>query len=171
MKTSFLRLALGFGLTIMTFIPSALGQSVNGSIAGEVTDPSGAVVSGAHIEAHNLDTGVDTTTSTNSTGAFHIDFLPIGNYQVTVQASGFSTETLPPFGLEVLQTANFNVKLAVGTSTTTVAVSAAAPILNTTDPTISSTFTANTIQNLPLNGLDFSALTMYVPGAVNTAVA
>ena len=169
MKTSFLRLALGFGLTIMTFIPSALGQSVNGSIAGEVTDPSGAVVSGAHIEAHNLDTGVDTTTSTNSTGAFHIDFLPIGNYQVTVQASGFSTETLPPFGLEVLQTANFNVKLAVGTSTTTVAVSAAAPILNTTDPTISSTFTANTIQNLPLNGLDFSALTMYVPGAVNTA--
>jgi hypothetical protein len=153
---------------MMAFISMAIGQSVNGSITGEVTDPSGAVVAGAQVEAHNLDTGVNTSTTTNSTGTFHIDFLPIGNYQVSVQASGFGTETLPPFALEVLQTANFNVKLAVGTSTTTVAVSAAAPILNTTDPTLDSTFTANTIQNFPLNGLDFSALTLYVPGSVNT---
>jgi hypothetical protein len=153
---------------MMAFISMALGQSVNGSITGEVTDPSGAVVAGAHVAAHNLDTGVDTSTTTNSTGTFHIDFLPIGNYQVTVQASGFGTETLPAFALEVLQTANFNIKLTVGTSTTTVAVSAAAPILNTTDPTLDSTFTANTISNFPLNGLDFSALTLYVPGSVNT---
>jgi len=68
----------------------------------------------------------------------------------------------------VLQTANFNIKLSVGSSKETVSVSAAAPILNTTDPTISSTFTANTIENFPLNGLDFSAVTLYVPGAVST---
>jgi len=146
----------------------ALGQSVNGSITGEVTDPSGAVVTGAHVMAHNLDTGVDTPTTTNSTGLYHIEFLPIGHYQVTVQANGFDTETLPPFTLEVLQTANFNIKLTVGSSSTTVSVSAAAPILNTTDPTLDSTFTANTIENFPLNGLDFSALTLYVPGAVTT---
>ena len=67
-----------------------------------------------------------------------------------------------------MQTANFNIKLRVGSSTTTVNVSAATPILNTTDAVVDSTFTANTIQNFPLNGLDFSALTLYVPGAVNT---
>ena len=168
MKTRLLRLIFGCAIAMIACIPMALGQSVNGSITGEVTDPTGAVVSGAHVVAHNLDTGVDTSTTTNSTGLYHIDFLPIGHYQLSVQANGFNTETLPPFALEVLQTANFNVKLTVGSSSTTVSVSAAAPILNTTDPTISSTFTANTIENFPLNGLDFSALTLYLPGAVTT---
>ena len=169
MKIRLLRLVLGCTFALLACIAGAHGQSVNGSITGEVTDPSGAVIAHASVVAHNLDTGVDTPTTSNSMGLFHIDFLPIGHYQVTVQANGFSTATLPPFSLEVLQTANFNVKLTVGSSATTVDVSAAAPILNTTDPTIDSTFTANTISNFPLNGLDFSALTLYVPGSVNTS--
>jgi Carboxypeptidase regulatory-like domain/TonB-dependent Receptor Plug Domain/TonB dependent receptor len=169
MKTRLLRLALGCALALMACSPLAHGQSVTGSVTGEITDPSGAVVSGAHVTAHNLDTGVDTATTTNSAGVYHLDFLPIGHYQVTVQSTGFNTETLPPFSLEVLQTASFNIKLKVGSSLTTVDVSAAAPILDTEDPTLDSTFTANTIQNFPLNGLDFSALTLYVPGSVSTA--
>jgi hypothetical protein len=146
-----------------------MGQSVNGSVTGGVTDPSGAVVAGAHVVAHAVDTGVDTSTTTNATGIYNIDFLPIGRYQVSVQATGFNTETLPAFSLEARQTVQFNVKLSVGSSSMTVDVSAAAPILNTTDPTLDSTFTANTISNFPLNGLDFSALTLYVPGSVNTS--
>ena len=122
MKTRLLRLVFGCVIAIMACIPMALGQSVNGSITGEVTDPTGAVVSGAHVVTHNLDTGVDTSTTTNSTGLYHIDFLPIGHYQLSVRADGFNTETLPAFALEVLQTANFNVKLAVGSSATTVNV-------------------------------------------------
>ena len=168
MKTNFLRIVFGCTVLMLMCISIATGQTVTGSITGEVTDSSGAVVPDAAVTAHNLDTGVVTPTTTNSTGVFHIEFLPIGHYQVTVDKAGFNTETLPPFVLEVLQTANFNVKLTVGSSTTTVSVSAAAPILDTTDPTIESTFTANTIQNFPLNGLDFSALTLYVPGAVTT---
>ena len=169
MKIGFLRLVIGCALTLAAGIPLATGQSVNGAITGDVTDPSGAVVQGAQVVAHDLDTGVDTTATTNATGIYSIDFLPIGHYQVSVQATGFSTETLPAFSLEARQTAAFHIKLTVGSSSTTVDVSAAAPILNTTDPTLDSTFTANTISNFPLNGLDFSALTLYVPGAVNTA--
>ncbi len=169
MKTRLLRLAIACSLTIMSCIPTAHGQSVTGSVAGQVTDPTGAVVSGAHVVAHNLDTGVDTSTTTNPAGLYRIDYLPIGNYQLIVTANGFNTETLPGFSLEVLQTANFNIKLKVGSSSTTVSVSAAAPILNTSEVTLDSTFTANTIENFPLNGLDFSALTLYVPGAVSTA--
>jgi hypothetical protein len=168
MKTNFPRLIFGCTLVMLLCISIALGQTVTGSITGEVTDPSGAIVPGAQVTAHNLDTGVDTPTTTNSDGLYRIEFLPIGHYQVTVQATGFDSATLPPFVLEVLQTASFNVKLKVGTSSTTVSVSAAAPILNTDNPTISSTFTANTIENLPLNGLDFSAVSLYVPGSVNT---
>jgi Carboxypeptidase regulatory-like domain len=168
MKIRSLRLVLGCTLTMMAGVPLAMGQSVNGSITGGVTDPSGAVVAGAHVVAHALDTGADTSTTTNATGIYNIDFLPIGRYQVSVQAAGFNTETLPAFSLEARQTVQFNIKLSVGSSSTTVDVSAAAPILNTTDPTLDSTFTANTISNFPLNGLDFSALTLYVPGSVNT---
>ncbi|HEY6851979.1 MAG TPA: carboxypeptidase-like regulatory domain-containing protein [Terracidiphilus sp.] len=169
MKIRSLRLVLGCTLTMMAGVPLAIGQSVNGSITGGVTDPSGAVVAGAHVVAHAVDTGVDTSTITNATGIYNIDFLPIGRYQVSVQATGFNTETLPAFSLEARQTVEFNIKLSVGSSSTTVDVSAAAPILNTTDPTLDSTFTANTISNFPLNGLDFSALTLYVPGSVNTS--
>jgi hypothetical protein len=169
MKTNFLRLVLGYTLTMTLGISIAVGQTVTGSITGVVTDPSGAFISGAHVVAHNIDTSVDTGTNTNSTGLYRIEFLPIGHYQVTVQAKGFNTELLPPFVLEVLQTANFNVKLTVGSSSTTVNVSAASPILNTNDPTLDSTFTANTIENFPLNGLDFSSITLYVPGAIDTA--
>ena len=75
----------------------AHGQSVSGSITGEVTDPSGAVVPGAQVVAHSLDTNVDYPTKSNGAGVYHIDFLPIGQYQVTVQANGFNTEVLPPF--------------------------------------------------------------------------
>jgi hypothetical protein len=168
MKTNILRTAFACALFLLACIAISHGQTVTGSITGEVTDPSSAVIASAQVVAHNLDTGVDSSAITNAAGLFRIEFLPIGKYQVVVTANGFDTETLPPFALEVLQTANFNIKLRVGSSKETVSVSAASPILDTSDPTISSTFTANTIENFPLNGLDFSALTLYLPGAVTT---
>ncbi len=156
-------------LVTLMFVSAAVAQTVTGTITGEVTDPSGAVVSGAQVVAHNVSTGVDSPTTTNADGFYRIQSLPIGHYEVTVQAPGFNKETIPPFSLEVLQTANFNVKLTVGTASTTMHVSAASPILNTTNATLGSTITANTIRNFPLNGLDFSAMTLYVPGAIDTA--
>jgi hypothetical protein len=168
MKMNFLRLLGAYIFVLLICIPMAMAQTVTGSITGEVSDPTGAVIPGAQVVAHNLDTGVDTATLANAVGFYRIEFLPIGHYQVKIAAPGFTTATLPSFTLEVLQTATFNVKLTVGNSATTVDVSAAAPILNASDPTIASTFTSNTIENFPLNGLDFSALTLYVPGAVDT---
>jgi hypothetical protein len=154
---------------ILLAVPGLVAQTVTGSITGSVTDSGGAALAGAHVTAYNEDTGVDTSATTNGTGLYRIEFLPIGHYHVTVQADGFNQETLRSFTLEVLQVANFNVAMQVGSTATTVNVSAAAPILNTSDPTLGTTFTANAIQNQPLNGLDFSALTLYVPGAVDTA--
>ncbi len=169
MKTKLFRFYFACALALAACISLAHGQAVTGTITGTVTDASNAVVIGANATAHNLDTGVNTSATTNSAGLFRIDFLPVGRYEVTVEASGFNKATLPSFSLEALQTANFNVQLVVGSTTTSVNVSAAAPILNTDNPTISSTFTANTISNFPLNGQDFSALTLYMPGSVDTA--
>jgi len=168
MKLNFLRCLSLSAIALWLCTQATLAQSVTGTITGEVTDQSGAVVSGAQVVATNLDTGVNSPSATNGAGVFRVEYLPIGHYQVKVTANGFNTETLPTFSLESMQTANFNVKLSIGSESTTVDVSAASPILNTSDPVVASTFTANTIQNLPLNGLDFSALTLYVPGSVNT---
>ena len=148
---------------------AALAQQVTGNITGEVTDPGGSVIVGATVTARNVGTAVETEATTNQAGVYDLRYLPIGRYELTVRANGFATQTVPAFALEIAQTVHFNVKLTVGSSTQTVSVNAeAAPILNTENATLSGTFTANAIQNFPLNGLDFSALTLYIPGAVNT---
>jgi len=169
MRTFSRQFVWGCALSVCMGVPVAMAQNVTGSITGEVTDPSGAVVSGAQVVAHNLDTAIDTQAITNADGVYRIDFLPAGHYQVTVQAAGFNKESLPAFSLEAVETPTLNVTLHVGAASTTVNVSGSAPILDTTEPTVSTTFTANTIANLPLNGLDFSAVTLYEPGAVDTA--
>ncbi len=169
MRTNSFRTLVAYVVATLMFVAAGWGQTVTGTVTGTVTDQSGAVIPGATVLAHNMDTGVDSSASSDAAGVYRIGFLPIGRYQLTVSANGFGTETVPAFQLEALQTASFNVKLSAGSVSTTVSVSASATILNTNDASLSSTFTSNTIQNFPLNGLDFSALTLYVPGSVSTA--
>lgn len=169
MNRKFLRLlSLAVGVVVTGAI-SGYAQNITGTVSGVVTDTTGAVISGAHVVVHDLGTGVDSSTTTDSAGVYRIAYLPIGQYTESVTAQGFGTKKIPPFHLEAIQTINFNVTLAAGGGTTTVKVSAAAPILNTSNATLGGTITANTIRNFPLNGLDFSALTLYIPGAVSTA--
>jgi hypothetical protein len=164
-----LRIHIFVGLIASTlFALPANAQTVTGGVTGTITDPSGAAIRGAVVTAHDLDTNVSTPTTTNADGVYRIEHLPIGRYEVIAKANGFSSETLQSFSLEALQTVTFNAKLAVGGTSVSVEVSSTAPILDTQDYTLSSTFTANTIANFPLNGLDFSALTLYTPGAVST---
>ncbi len=148
---------------------SALAQTITGSVNGNVTDASGAVVPNATVTATNVATGVATKTTTNSDGDYNIRFLQIGQYTVTIQQTGFAEQKVGPFALEVNQSAKIDVKLAVGSNTTAVQVSSELqPILDTDNATIASSFTANTIQNLPLNGRNFSSVTEFLPGAVTT---
>jgi len=147
---------------------SALGQNVTGSITGVVTDPSGAVVVGATVTAQNTETGVVTTAQSNEAGVYTIHFLPIGSYTLTVDAKGFSTQKLAPFALEINQTAKVDIGLKIGATETTVVTASVHPILDTTDATLSTTLTTTEIQNIPLNGRNFSSLTLFQPGAVDT---
>lgn len=168
MTMKFLKLLIGSLFTLLLCAGPGWAQTVTGGVTGTITDPSGSVIPGASVVAHNVDTGVDSVAKSDSAGLYRISFLPIGRYQVTVNATGFGEAKVPPFQLEALQVPTFNVKLSLGKNVTTVDVSDAAPILDTSDATLSGTFTANTIENFPLNGLDFSALTLYVPGSVSS---
>src|ERR1700757_2680191 len=83
-------------MTVLCF-SAALGQTVTGSITGQVTDPSGAVVVGATVTAENTATGVKTSAKTNASGVYTIRFLPIGTYKATIEANGFVTESVQEF--------------------------------------------------------------------------
>ncbi len=144
-------------------------QTITGTINGVVTDQSGAVLPNATVTAKNIATGVQTTATANEAGQYSLRFLQIGQYTITVSSGGFQTFVSPAFTLEVNQVAKIDAPLKVGTGTETVTVSSEVqPILDTEDATLSSTFTANTVTNLPLNGRNFSSVTQYLPGSVST---
>ncbi len=155
------------GLVLLS-ASAVLAQTVTGSVTGSVLDPSGAVVPNAAVVAINTATGVRTPATSDSAGVYSIRFLPIGTYQVEVTAAGFGKLSVPAFTLEINQTAKIDPHLTVGASTSVEVQGNLAPILNTTDGTIALTFTSNQIATIPLNGRNFSSVTLFQPGAVST---
>ena len=147
---------------------AAFSQTTTGSVTGTVTDPSGAVIPNAEVVAVNTATDVHTPVKSNNAGVYSIRFLPIGQYRVEVTAPGFSKLTVPPFALEIDQTAKVDAHVTVGASTSVEVQGNLAPILDTADGTVGLSLTANQIATIPLNGRNFSSVTLFEPGAVNT---
>jgi len=160
---------LGAAAMVICMTAAGAAQTITGSVTGTVTDPTGAVVPGAKVTATNVDTGVSVTDTTNESGIYNIRFLQIGKYTVLAEAGGFTKQSFGPFSLEINQIAKADFKLAVGGDTTKVEVSEGlAPLLDTEDSSIATTLTANTIQNIPLSGRNWSALTLFTPGSIST---
>lgn len=144
-------------------------QTITGSVNGTVTDPSGAVVPNAKVTATNTETGVATDTTTNNDGIYNIRFLQIGQYKVTITATGFATSTYGPFALETGQNAKIDGKLSLENQQQKVSVEAeVAPLLNTENPTLATTLDTRAIENIPLVGRNLTAVTMFLPGSVST---
>lgn len=144
-------------------------QTTTGAVRGTISEQSGAIVPGAKVTATNTATGVQTAATSNQAGEYSIRFLAIGRYKLAVEAPGFQTASYGPFSLEIDQTAKIDIPLKVGAADTTVMVNAQfQPILETESATNGETFTENTIESVPLNGRDFSQLTVFTPGAVST---
>ena len=144
-------------------------QTITGSVNGTVTDPTGAVVPNAKVTATNVDTNIETPTTTNSEGIYNIAFLQIGNYKLTVEVSGFATATYGPFVLETAQIAKVDVKMGLSSAQQKVSVEAeVVPLLNTETPTLATTLDTRAIENMPLVSRNPIALTMFLPGAIST---
>jgi hypothetical protein len=168
MSAKYIRCFAGYSVVFLLFLSTARAQTVTGSITGRITDPSGAVVTGASVTAENTATSVKTVAQSNAAGVYSIRFLPIGSYTVTIEASGFSIQKIATFSLEIDQTAQINASLTIGTASTVTVQSDTHPILDTADSTLGNTLSANEIANIPLNGRNFSSLTLFEPGAIDT---
>ena len=160
---SFAIFAVSFVL-VLFFSVTGYAQTFRGAINGSVTDPSGAVVAGASVKVTNTGTGIALTTVTTSDGQFAFQDLPLGSYNVVVTASGFKQTTVSNVTVTAGSVYTLPVKLTMGQSTTTVEVSAAAVTLDTTAVTQSNTIPDTVVQNVPLNGRDYTQLIAATPG-------
>jgi hypothetical protein len=131
-------------------LPSGVfGQAISGDVVGTVYDASGAVVPHATVVAINEATNVKSATATNPSGEYRFSNLPVGKYDITVSATGFGATTLRSVAVELNKTATANLSLDVGKLATTLEVSGAAPLIDTTTAQMETTYETKQMQDLP----------------------
>src|SRR6202041_920881 len=134
-----------------------------GSIVGTVTDPQGAVISGARVTITNKGTQQTITTNTTSAGTYASGALIPGDYVVRIEAQGFTSVDLPVV-VQVNTTSSGNLQLAVGQSSQIVEVQGNEVAVNTEQATVQGVLTSEQIENLPINGRNFLDLAQLEPG-------
>jgi hypothetical protein len=140
----------------------------NAELSGRTSDPSGLAVPNAKVVAQSADTGATRTVSSNQQGEFSVPALQPGPYNITVEANGFRTVHQNGIVVEVDQRARLDIALTVGSITETITVQGNAPLLNTSDASVSTVIGNRFVENLPLNGRSFSSLIDLTPGVVLT---
>src|SRR5215467_6184196 len=156
---------------VAALAPATLAQEITAAITGKVTDPSGAAIAGAQITATDVDRGTVWKTDTNMEGLYNLPRLPVGNYEMRVEATGFQTAVRPRFNLLLNQTARLDFAMTLGQVTQNLEVTAATPLLQTDTTQVGSVMEASSIANLPLQTRNYNQLTLLVPGAVTISPA
>jgi hypothetical protein len=154
---------LGFFLVM----PKVGAQVYLGSIQGQVTDPTGAVVSGAEITAENLETHFKTTVTSNGSGSFSLEGLNPGTYTVTFAAQGFKTATRKNVILTSGQNQELDFKAAIGSASDTVEVTAENTLLDTGSANIATTLSTQEVTDLPNEGRNPYVMATLAAGVIN----
>ncbi|SEG00801.1 Carboxypeptidase regulatory-like domain-containing protein [Bryocella elongata] len=157
--------ATGLAFAFCLSTSSARAQLTTADILGTVTDPTGADVPNATVTLKNLGTNETRTVKTDSSGNYIFPLLAPGHYSISVAASGFKASRTPDLAVEAGDRARADEALAIGAESEVVNVEAQTPLLQSDNSTVSSTVTAQAVQDLPLNGRNYVQLVQLVPGA------
>jgi len=152
-------------LAFLAYCPQVSAQAV-GEILGTVRDATGAVIPNAKVTATRPATGISQSTITTGAGTYTIPNLLVGTYVVTVTADGFNSGTAKNISLDVSQQRQVDFTLTVAGVSTSVSVTAAPPLMNTTNGTVASTVSEEQTENLPVDGRNVTNLMTLVPGVV-----
>ena len=157
---------MGQAALIAAVLSSAFAgaQTFRGAINGTVTDPAGAAIPGAQVQITGDATGVARQTVSASGGDFNFPDLPLGFYTVTVTTAGFDTIKVIKVSVSAGAIHTVPVKLAVAQQATTIEVSGSSLALDTTTPVQTTTIPSKTVQDIPLNGRDFTQMIGLAPG-------
>jgi len=166
MRKSCIWLLALVALALGVYAGAVFGQEVTASLTGTVTDQSGAAVAGAKVTAKDALRGTTYSATSGSEGAFYINRIPVGTYDVRVEAQGFQTALQPGITLVLNQTARLEIQLKVGQATQVVEVTSAPPVLQTDAVQVNTIIDSRTNDNLPLATRNYVQLTLLSPGAV-----
>jgi len=160
------RRVFGIVLLVALLAGSSLGiaQTFRGGINGVVTDETGAVVPGASVEAKDAATGVSHKTVSSSAGEYIFQDLPLGSYYVTTTATGFKQTVISKVPVTAGVIYTLPIKLSVQAAGDTIEVSASGLTLDTTTNTLTTDIPETTVQDIPLNGRDFTQMIGLAPG-------
>jgi Carboxypeptidase regulatory-like domain len=150
-------------LLLLVCAGAGLAQNATGAITGTVTDPNNDVVSNAIVTVTNKATGAVRKVTTRGGGVYSVENLFPGEYEVKVEAQGFITQ-LQALPVVVGNTTTGNFSMTVGGTSQTIEVTAAAPIINTTDTTVGGVVNRERVESLPLNGRSFLSVAALEPG-------
>ncbi len=142
---------------LLVFIAVAWGQSDRGTITGTISDPAGAVVPNAPIQARQLETGAVYQAGSSTTGNYTLSQLPTGTYELTVEVAGFKKFVRENLVLPVAQTLRVDITLEVGASTESITVTAQASLLKTESGELSHNVQTQTMDELPVLGTGSNA--------------
>ncbi len=152
-------------VVVSVFFPSeASGQTTDGRVIGTVIDPSGSVVPDAKVTVANTATRITSSTTTRGDGTFEVLHLPIGIYHVEVEKDGFQKAITQDKKLDINQSLQFEVTLALGAETQTIVIEARVSAVEIANPTVGGTIVGQAIQQAPLNGRDTLSLALLLPG-------
>jgi len=150
---------------LLLITPAITAQHVRGALEGRVIDPVGAVVAGAKVSARNVATNAEISTTTNESGAFSLQNLEPGEYDVTIEGSGFRPFRAKQVTIKVGSITPMEVHLEVGATNALVEVTAnTEAIVDNSRATVDGVITTKQIDNLPLNGRNFLDLAQLEPG-------
>jgi outer membrane receptor protein involved in Fe transport len=152
-------------LSILLAAAAASAQTSRGTVSGNLTDPNGAVVSGANVTLTNLETNVSRSTTSNSEGFYRFDAVDPGTYSVKINAPGFAEVTKTNVPVLANQVADVSAQVAVGGTEITIDVTAdGGALLQTESPVRGGNIVAAQITQLPVSGRNPVALALTLPG-------
>jgi hypothetical protein len=160
----------GIALALILFAfgsAPASAQITTGAINGYVRDPSGSPIPNATVTAKMTEQQTSRTGQTNAEGYYSMLAVPPGSYEMSFEASGFQKQIRTGLDLTVNQNLRVDAALAVGSIETQVTVTGAAPLVETTSPTLSGLIDDRRVVDLPLNGRNVVGLARILPGVLN----
>jgi hypothetical protein len=142
----------------------ARAQASTGAVNGTISDPNGLAVEGATVTVHSAATGIDTTLTSNETGAYGAPYLQPGAYDITVSKSGFQEVTTKGVVVHVGERLTVDLQVGLATQQGTVTVTAEAPLIETEKTSQAQTIDQNQVQDLPMAGRRWETFTLLTPG-------
>ncbi|PYQ00592.1 MAG: TonB-dependent receptor, partial [Acidobacteria bacterium] len=161
-----MRTALAISAALVCSVP-LLAQTQFASFTGIVSSKDGNPLPNVDLVATNQATQVAYTAKSNEAGVYTISALPIGTYKVRATAPNFQAYETNPIKLESGQSARVNITMQLGVAEN-IEVVGVAPILQTQDAVVGEVVSETTIKGMPLNGRNFSQLSLLMPGAIST---